>query len=75
MKAIVNYGPFSTMIDVRGDRRPIYFPKPTDLGPFMANLEDDVVMENTTHKLEFSYRTSIDNNGDEIQIYRFERES
>lgn len=74
MKAIIEYGPFSTMIDVVGDHRPIYFPKPQNmLSPF--RIEDDVVMENTAHNLEFDYKASITHNGNEVQLYKFVSES
>lgn len=74
MKAIIEYGPFSTMIDVIGDHRPIYFPKPVDSISF-ARIQDDVVMEATSHKLEFDYKTDIEHHGQIIQVYRFTRES
>lgn len=74
MKAIIEYGPFSTMIDVVGDHRNVYFPKPVDTMVF-ARIQDDVLMEATTHKLEFSYRADIEHHGQIIQIYRFVGES
>ena len=79
MKAIIEYGPFSTMIDVIGDGRPIYFQKPEGLVPMnwsTTNL-DSVVSDSMPHKLVFEVNpgAEIDYNGQKIQVYRFTEES
>jgi hypothetical protein len=79
MKAIIEYGPFSTMIDVPGDGRPVYFPKPVGLAPMTwssSNL-DAAVIDNVPHKLEFVHKpgADIEYNGSTIQVYRFVGES